>query len=93
MIRLCGATLGLLAFAVTIFLGLAAGNSPEAVITRAVWALFVFCFIGLVTGWVAHRVLDEHAMRRHREMFPEENESGGPTAEPNAEGTGEPAAG
>lgn len=72
MVRLCGAALGFLAFAVTVFLGMAAGNSPEVTITRAVGALFVFCLIGLATGWVANRVLDEHTVTKNREMFPEE---------------------
>jgi hypothetical protein len=69
MVRLCGASLGLFAFAVTIILGLAAGNLPEAILLRAIWAMFVFCMIGLGAGWVAWRVLDEHATRMHHELF------------------------
>lgn len=72
MIRLCGAALGFFAFAVTIFLGLAAGNPADVTIRRAVAAMFAFCALGLCTGWVAHRVLDEHALAKNREMFPEE---------------------
>lgn len=72
MIRLCGAALGFFAFAVTIFLGLAAGNPAEVTIRRAVGAMFAFCVLGLCTGWVANRVLDEHALAKNREMFPEE---------------------
>ncbi len=72
MIRLCGAALGLFAFSVTVFLGMAAGNPIEVTIGRAVGALFVFCLIGLGTGWVASRVLDEHAATRSREMFPDQ---------------------
>lgn len=72
MIRLCGAALGFFAFAVTIFLGLGAGNPVQTILTRAISALFVFCFLGFATGWVANRVLDEHAVRRHRELFPDE---------------------
>ncbi|GMV97379.1 MAG: hypothetical protein HRF43_04685 [Phycisphaerae bacterium] len=73
MIRLCGAALGLFAFAVTVFLGLAAGNPVPSTLSRALGALFIFCGLGLLTGWVANRVLDEHALRRKREMFPDED--------------------
>lgn len=71
MIRLCGAALGFLAFSVTTILGVVAGNSMEATLGRAIWAMIAFCFIGLTTGWVANRVLDEHAKAKHAEMFPE----------------------
>ena len=69
MVRLCGAALGLFAFGVTILLGLTAGNPAEVTLLRAVWAMVVFCVIGLGVGWVAWRVLDEHALGRQREMF------------------------
>jgi hypothetical protein len=69
MIRLCGASLGLFAFSLTIMLGLAAGNPAETILLRSVQAMLIFCGIGLCVGWVASRVLDEHALRRHREMF------------------------
>jgi hypothetical protein len=76
MIRLCGAALGFFAFSVTIFLGMVAGNPIEVTILRAIGALLVFCCLGLTTGWVASRVLDEHAKARHREMFREESNDG-----------------
>lgn len=69
MVRLCGAALGLFAFAVTILLGLTAGNPADVTLLRAVWAMVVFCLIGLCVGWVAWRVLDEHALGKRREMF------------------------
>ena len=72
MIRLCGAALGFFAFAITVFLGLAAGNPVEVTILRAVWAMVLFCLIGLASGWVANRVLDEHTLLRHHEMFGDE---------------------
>jgi len=74
MVRLCGAALGLLAFTVTILVGLSAGNPVESVLQRAVWALFAFCVLGLILGWVAYRVIDEYALRMHKEMFPSEEE-------------------
>lgn len=82
MIRLCGAALGFLAFSVTIVLGMVAGNSIEATIGRAIWALFAFCLIGLITGWVANCVLDEHAQARQREMFPEQPDENAAAAPP-----------
>lgn len=84
MIRLCGAALGFFAFSVTIILGLVAGNTIEATLFRAIGAMFVFCVIGLATGWVANRVLDEHAQAKHREMFPDVIEGPAASPEPSA---------
>jgi hypothetical protein len=72
MARLCGAALGSLAFSVTILLGLLNGSPAEVVLLRALQAMLAFCLLGLCAGWVAYRVLDEHALRRHRELFPSE---------------------
>lgn len=85
MVRRCGAVLGIFAFAVTIFLGLAAGNPVEETIKRAVTAMVIFCAIGFGVGWVAYRVLEEHALRKHREMFPDELEGDEPTASDESE--------
>jgi hypothetical protein len=71
MVRLCGASLGSLAFGVTILLGLLASIPVDIILTRALWALAIFFGIGLFTGWVASRVLDEHAKRLKSEMFKE----------------------
>jgi hypothetical protein len=85
MIRLCGAALGFFAFSVTIVLGLVAENTIEVTILRAIGAMFAFCVIGLATGWVANRVLDEHAKAKHRELFPEViEEPATPSSEPTA---------
>lgn len=86
MIRLCGAALGFLSFSVTIFLGMAAGNTAEVTIRRAIGAMIVFCAIGLCTGWVASRVLDEHAKARKRELFPENPEAEAPPRPPEEDG-------
>ena len=56
----------------TILLGLLAGNPADVVLLRALQAMLAFCLLGMCAGWVAYRVLDEHALRRHREMFPSE---------------------
>jgi hypothetical protein len=66
-----GAALGFLAFAITIFLGLSAGNTPETTLTRAMQAMFAFFALGLGVGWVAWRAIDEHALKRHHELFPD----------------------
>jgi hypothetical protein len=69
MVRLCGAALGLFAFAIAILQGLLVNNPTETTLIRAVQAMFAFCVIGLCVGWVAQRILDEHAIRRNNEMF------------------------
>ena len=69
MVRLCGAVLGLFAFSIAILQGLLVNNPTEATLIRAVQAMFAFCVIGLCAGWVAQRILDEHAVRRNNEMF------------------------
>ena len=69
MVRLCGACLGLFAFSIVIFQGLMANNPAETTLVRGVEAMFAFCLIGLCAGWVAQRILDEHTVRRHGEMF------------------------
>jgi hypothetical protein len=76
MVRLCGAFLGLLAFGATLVIGLLGGLPAEIIMLRAVTAMFVFCAIGLITGWAAYRIMDEHAVNKHRELFPEETEEG-----------------
>jgi hypothetical protein len=97
MVRLCGASLGLFAFSITVILGLTAGNPTNVVLLRALQAMLLFCLLGMCAGWVAYRVLDEHAIRRHREMFPEEAQgkppAGAQPAEVEAGGKGPPAGG
>jgi len=70
MVRLCGAAFGLFAF--SILLGLLAGNPADVILTRALQAMLAFCLLGIGAGWVACRLLDEHALRKHRELFPAE---------------------
>jgi hypothetical protein len=71
MVRLTGAALGFLAFAIAIILGLSAGNTLETTLTRAIQAMFIFFALGLIVGWVAYRVIDEHSLKEHRELFPD----------------------
>lgn len=88
MVRLCGASLGLFAFSVAIIQGLMVENPGDVILVRAMWALFLFCGLGLIVGWVANRILDEHAQTRYRELFPESE-----AAEKSSAAPAEPAAG
>lgn len=74
MVRLCGAALGLFAFAITILLGMNAGNPVEVILQRALMAMLFFFVLGVTVGWIAFRVIDEHAVRLHKDMFPAEEE-------------------
>lgn len=90
MVRLCGAALGFLAFTVTVGLGLAADIPPDVIIFRAISAMFLFFLLGLFTGWVAYRVIDEHILAMHRAMFGEvEENKGDKTESGGGQGAGE----
>ncbi len=88
MVRLCGAALGFLAFAITVLLGLSVDNPPEVTLERGLRAMVGFFALGLLVGWVAFRVMDEHALRRKREMFGETGaeEATEEAADPSAAG-------
>jgi hypothetical protein len=62
--RFSGGVLGLFAFTVAAIAGTVVGNPPMAVITRALWALVVFCVLGLVVGMAAQMVIDEYVTRQ-----------------------------
>jgi hypothetical protein len=72
--RYTGAVLSLFAFGVASVAGLIAGNPPEVVLTRALWALAVFCLIGLTVGAAAQMVLGEYSLERALTVMPNENE-------------------
>lgn len=76
MARLCGATLGLFAFSITIFFSLLTENPVEETLWRALTAMFYFCPIGCVVGWIASRVLDEYAIGKSRELLGEDDSGG-----------------
>ncbi len=59
------------AFAVTILVGVAVGNPATAVLSRALWAMAAFFLLGSVLGYIALRVIDEYAVRRHEELLAE----------------------
>lgn len=67
--RALGAALGLLAFSTTIIAGLWVRNPVSVILARAIWAMLVFCVIGLVLGWVVQVVVREHIKRREESLF------------------------
>ncbi len=71
--RAVGATLGFFAFTISIFAGIWVGQPVSLTLSRAIWAMFVFCIIGLVTGYCAHVVVREHIRKRESELFPDEH--------------------
>ena len=66
--RVVGASLGLLAFTVTIVAGLYVQNPVTVTLSRGILALFVFCVIGLVLGGAAQIVINEHGDKREEEI-------------------------
>jgi hypothetical protein len=66
--RFAGGTLGLLAFGVTATVGLAVGNPPMTVVTRALWALVVFCVVGLAVGAAAQAVVNEYLAKQEEAL-------------------------
>lgn len=66
--RFTGATLGLLAFSITVVAGLSVSNPPTLILSRGILALFVFCVIGLVLGSAAQLVIREHEKNREAEI-------------------------
>lgn len=90
MIRRTGACLGLLAFCLTIVRGMGAGNPPEVILTRALWAMIIFFLLGLVLGFAGHLAINEHTANRAKVLAVElERARTGPDA---AEATEAPAA-
>lgn len=66
--RFAGAGLGCLAFTVTILAGLFVHNPVEVILSRSILALFAFCFLGLLLGSIAQRVVGEHEKERLAEI-------------------------
>lgn len=73
--RYTGASLGLLAFAITTTVGLWANNPVDVTLSRSIQSMFVFFVIGTVLGMVTQRVIAEHEKSREdmiRERYHEE---------------------
>ncbi|MFQ5489175.1 MAG: hypothetical protein ACE5GE_00525 [Phycisphaerae bacterium] len=84
--RYTGACLGLFAFAITVIAGLWVNNPPMVTISRAVWALVLFCAIGLLVGACAQSVVNEHHRRREQTELPAVGEaSAGPEVDSGSE--------
>ena len=64
MPRVAGASLGLLAFTISLVGGLLARNPATVTLSRGILALFLFFLIGLVLGTVAQRVIREYERQR-----------------------------
>ncbi|MCP4247160.1 MAG: hypothetical protein GY778_08930 [bacterium] len=80
--RYTGACLGLLAFGLTVIVGLAVNNPATVTLSRAVWALVVFCAIGLMLGGIAQVVIREHARRRQEAVLGPQSEPAAAPADP-----------
>lgn len=72
--RAGGAALGLLAFSTAIIAGLWVRNPVSLILSRAIWAMFVFFVIGLLLGWAAQVVVREHIKDREELLFGSEDQ-------------------
>lgn len=68
--RYTGACLGLFAFSITVVAGLWVDNPPMVTMSKAVWALVVFCALGLVVGACAQSVIGERHSGREQTEIP-----------------------
>lgn len=64
MIGSISAQIALLAFAAAIVAGLAAGNSPTTVLTRALMTMFVALMVGKLVAWTTKLILRDHLQHR-----------------------------
>ena len=67
--RFVGASLGLLAFCITVVAGLYAQNPVTTTLSRSIFALFVFFLLGLALGTAAEAVVNEHEHSREAEIL------------------------
>ncbi|MFA5865105.1 MAG: hypothetical protein WC975_10520 [Phycisphaerae bacterium] len=71
LIKLISGSLALLAFSAAIFAGLWAGNDLSTILLRAWWALILFLILGVMIGWIAQTVIDEHMEKAANEIINE----------------------
>lgn len=72
MPRLVGAATGLVTFGAMVVRGWMAENRLEVILSRALAGLFAGVLLGLVSGWLAERVLAEwHATQQVEPLVPE----------------------
>ncbi|MCB9851302.1 MAG: hypothetical protein H6817_11435 [Phycisphaerales bacterium] len=74
--RFAGGVLGLFAFGVAATVGVIAGNPPMTVVSRALWALLIFCMIGLVIGQATQMVIDEYVTRQEEKLRSSSDDAG-----------------
>ncbi|MBL0922548.1 MAG: hypothetical protein IBJ10_10525 [Phycisphaerales bacterium] len=74
--RLIGASMGLAAFALAVFAGLAADNPADQILIRALISMLGCQAVGLAIGAVAERAIDDRAAAMRAE-----NPIGGPAPE------------
>lgn len=60
IVRMTAGTLGLLAFAASIFAGVWVGNDPMVVLYRAWVAMMLFIIVGAIFGWMAQMIVKDH---------------------------------
>ncbi|NOX59742.1 MAG: hypothetical protein GXP29_12925 [Planctomycetes bacterium] len=72
--RYTGAALGLFAFGLATLSGLIVGNPAEVILSRALWALVVFCVIGLTVGAAAQMVIGEYEVQQLAASLPQESD-------------------
>jgi len=63
MIGSLGAQIALVAFTAAILVGLAAGNSPWTITTRALLVMAAAVFVGQAVGWFSRMLLRDHLQR------------------------------
>lgn len=79
MLRRTMGVMGLLAFAITVLGGLSGGNTVEFILPRALWAMAIFCLLGLIVGWAAEMIVQEHQAKQYAEVFgPKEGDTDEP---------------
>jgi ABC-type transport system involved in cytochrome bd biosynthesis fused ATPase/permease subunit len=64
MVGSISAQIALLAFAAAIIAGLAAGNSPTTVLTRALVTMFVALMVSKLVTWTTKLILRDHLQRK-----------------------------
>ena len=84
--RVAAASLGLLAFSVSLLAGLYVQNPATVTLSRSILALFVFCLIGLVLGGAAQLVIAEHEKTRESAIRKQYGEDSTPPAAADSEG-------
>jgi len=68
MIGRFGSKLALLAFAGALLAGIAVGNAPATVLTRALTVMIVALFVGQLVGWTSRLVMRDHLQNRKAEL-------------------------